>query len=82
MEISSKELRSHAKLVLDAAQRGEPVTIAYRGQPRACVVRIEDTGDDNRRQTMDSELFGLWADRKDLDDVAAHVRTLRRSRFP
>ena len=82
MELSTKELRSHAKLALDAVQRGETVTITYRGRPRARVVRIEDTGDDKQPQTADCELFGLWADREDLDDVAAHVRRLRRGRFP
>jgi prevent-host-death family protein len=82
MELSTKELRSHTKLALDAVRRGKTVTITYRGRPNARVVRLEDTEDDKQPQNADCELFGLWADREDLDDVAAHVRTLRQSRFP
>lgn len=82
MEISTKELRSHTKLALDAVQRGETVTITYRGRPSARVVPLEDTGADHRPTSANHELFGLWADREDLDNVAAHVRTLRRNRFP
>ncbi len=82
MELSTKELRSHTKLALDAVQRGETVTITYRGRPSARVVRIEDSEDGKQPQSTDNELFGLWADREDLDDVAEHVRTLRRSRLP
>ncbi len=82
MDITTKELRSHARLLLDAVQRGETVTITYRGRPSARVVQIEDAESTGREAAADSELFGLWADRDDLDDVAAHVRTLRRSRYP
>ena len=81
MEISTKELRTHARLALDAVQRGETVTITYRGRPSARVVRIDEPGA-NTPLNADSELFGLWADRGDLDDVAGHVRGLRRGRFP
>lgn len=79
--MTTKELRSHARMLLDAVQRGETVTITYRGRPSARVVRIEDTESTERATAADSELFGLWADRDDLGEVAAHVRALRRSRY-
>lgn len=79
MEITTKELRSHARVLLDAVQRGETVTITYRGRPRARVVQIEGA---EPTAAADCELFGLWADRDDLNDVDAHLRALRRSRYP
>ena len=82
MEISTKELRTHARLLLDAVQRGETVTITYRGRPSARVIGIGETAPGGCARVVDSELFGLWADRDGLDDVGAHVRELRRGRFP
>ena len=82
MELSTKQLRSHTRLLLDAVRRGETVTITYRGRPSAKVVRIEESESVDRTGAADRELFGLWADRDDLDDVAVYLRTLRRSRCP
>ena len=81
MKLTTKELRSHAGVLLSAVGRGETVTITYRGRPSARVVRIDD-GESTPVSAADSELFGLWADRADLDDVAAHLRGLRQSRVP
>jgi prevent-host-death family protein len=79
MEITAKELRSQTRLLLDAVDRGEEVTITFRGRPRARVVSIEE----NRETTVgETELFGLWADRDDLEEPAEYVRQLRRSRYP
>ncbi len=81
MELTTKELRSHTGILLNAVGRGETVTITYRGRPSARVIRIDD-GESMPVSAADSELFGLWADREDLDDIAAHVRGLRQSRVP
>lgn len=79
MEITAKDLRSQTRLLLDAVDRGEEVTITFRGRPRARVVSIEE----NRETTVgETELFGLWADRDDLEEPAEYVRQLRRSRYP
>jgi prevent-host-death family protein len=82
MELSTKDLRTHARLVLDAVERGETVTITYRGRPSARVVRIEESEPDAVKTMAACELFGLWADRDDLNDVTDLVRSLRRSRYP
>ena len=81
MELTTKELRSHTRVLLDTVARGETVTITYRGRPSARVVRIDDS-ESAKVGAAGNELFGLWADREDLDDVAAHVRGLRQSRLP
>jgi prevent-host-death family protein len=81
MEISAKELRQKTRLLLDAVERGEEVTITYRGRAKARVVRIQ-SGPDRKEPASESELFGLWADRDDLADPQTWVRTLRQSRYP
>ena len=81
MELTTKQLRSHARLLLDMVQRGETVTITYRGRPSALVIGIEEARANEAGTAADSELFGLWAGRDDLDDVNSHVRALRRGRF-
>ena len=83
MELSTKALRSQARLLLDAVARGETVTITYRGRPSARVVPVEGSEQDAGAQRLaDSELFGLWADREDLPDVEPQVRALRQGRRP
>ncbi|MCG6860999.1 MAG: type II toxin-antitoxin system prevent-host-death family antitoxin [Chromatiaceae bacterium] len=81
MEVSAKELRQKTRLLLDAVERGEEVTITYRGRARARVVRM-DKGQNRAESASENELFGLWADREDLADPQAWVRTLRQSRHP
>jgi len=81
MEISAKELRQKTRLLLDAVDRGEEVTITYRGRARARVVRMESEVDRPEPATG-NELFGLWADRDDLTDPREWVRTVRQSRYP
>jgi prevent-host-death family protein len=83
MELSTKALRSQARLLLDAVARGETVTITYRGRPSARVVPLEGAERTPHADRLtDSELFGLWADRDDPPDVDAQVRVLRQGRRP
>jgi prevent-host-death family protein len=81
MEVSAKELRQKTRLVLDAVERGEEVTITYRGRARARILRL-DTNLQPAESASENELFGLWADRDDLMDPSGWVRTIRKSRYP
>jgi len=81
MEVSAKELRRKTRLLLDTVERGEEVTITYRGRAKARVVRINQESE-RAESVKQDELFGLWADRDDLVDPHAWVRTLRQSRYP
>ena len=80
MQITAKELRTRVGEILDCLDRGEPVTLTYRGKPRARLVGIEDERETVGKEPDDDSAFGMWADRDDLDDVDAHVRKLRRGR--
>ena len=80
MEIAAKALRSRVGHVLACLDRGESVTITYRGRPRAKLVGIDAARDEESRPDTDFPAFGMWRDREDLTDVDAHVRELRKGR--
>ena len=42
MHATTKDLRLHSKDLLDAVERGEEVTITYRGKPKAKLIKIEN----------------------------------------
>ena len=78
MYSTAKELRFHTKELLESVSRGEEVIITYRGKPCAKLVPIKDS----KKNLQDTkELFGIWKDRTDIDDVNSYVRNLRKERF-
>lgn len=78
MYSTAKELRFHTKELLESVSRGEEVIITFRGKPYAKLVPIKESKK-NLRDTK--ELFGIWKDRTDLDDVNSYLRNLRKERF-
>lgn len=80
MEIAAKALRSRVGHVLACLDRGESVTITYRGRPRAKLVSIDAARDEESRTDTDLPAFGMWRDRDDLTDVDAYIRELRKGR--
>ena len=80
MEITAKGLRSRVGEVLRCVERGETVTVTYRGRPRARLVGIKEDSASAAEETA-WPAFGMWKDRTDMADVAAHVRRLREDRF-
>lgn len=77
MEIAAKALRSRVGDILAHLDRGESVTITYRGKPWARLVGIESEGATIPPNVGECPAFGMWSDRDDLTDVDAHVRGLR-----
>ena len=77
MKASVLDLRYRMKAVLAALDRGEPVTVLHRGREKARLVPIEKAGS---AKPSDDAAFGIWKGRRDLGDVTAHVRRLRRGR--
>ena len=80
MEISAKALRSRMRETLACLDRGESVTITYRGKPRARLVGIESESETTPRSGGNFPAFGMWSGRDDLTDVDTHVRGLRKGR--
>jgi len=76
MKATAKDLRFHAKELLDTVNRGEEVIITYRGNPCARLIPYHEI----REKTSKNELFGIWKDNSDTQDVEDYVRSLRKGR--
>ncbi len=77
MKATIVDLRYHMKDVLRAIDRGETVTVQYRGKEKAKLTPIVPS---TKPKTKDQPLFGMWSDHTDLNDPARYVRHLRRPR--
>ncbi len=78
MYSTAKELRFHTKELLESVSRGEEVIITFRGKPYAKLIPIEESV---KKSKETNELFGIWKDRTDLEDVNSYVRNIRKERF-
>jgi prevent-host-death family protein len=76
MKATAKDLRFHSKELLDTVSRGEEVVITFRGKPRAKLVPYTE----EKEKAINNELFGIWKDNDEIQDVDEYVRALRRGR--
>ena len=77
MNATIVDLRYNMKHVLRAIDRGETVTVLYRGKERAKLTPIAPSPGSGVPKTKDQPLFGLWKDREDISDPASYLRRLR-----
>ena len=77
MKATAKDLRFYAKELIETAKRGEEVVITYRGKPCAKLIPF----DDEKRESSENPVFGIWKDHEQSSDVDAYVRSLRKGRF-
>ena len=79
MEVTAKQLRTEPGRIIRQAANGQEIIITYRGKPSARIVSI--TG--RKRivnEESDRELFGIWANKKETEDVEQLVRNIRKGR--
>ena len=77
MKATAKDLRFHAKELIEVVSRGEEVVITFRGKPCAKLVPFEKgTG-----KAAQHKLFGMWKDHDRSQNVDEYVRNLRKGRF-
>jgi antitoxin (DNA-binding transcriptional repressor) of toxin-antitoxin stability system len=84
MKASIVDLRYRMKDVLRAIDRGETVTVLYRGKEKAKLVPIDAKKNGSgaaRPRVEDLPFFGMWKDREDMADPAAYVRKIRQNRM-
>jgi antitoxin (DNA-binding transcriptional repressor) of toxin-antitoxin stability system len=79
MEATILDLRYRMKDVLRAIDRGESVTVLYRGKKKARLVPVSK--DRKPSKASAHPACGIWADRDEMADPAAYVRKIRRPRF-
>ena len=80
MKASVVDLRHKMKEILAALDRGEEVTILYRGKERAVMIPAQQR-DKKRTPAAEHPAVGMWKDREDMKDPAAWVRKIRRNRL-
>jgi len=78
MKATAKDLRFHASEILATVTRGEEVMITYRGKPCAKLVPIDKGG---KVAARENDLFRIWADYDETEDVEGYVQQLRAGRF-
>ena len=78
MQATAKDLRFHSKELLNTVNRGEEVIITYRGKPCAKLVPIEE---EKIASPQTNELFGIWKENAQTEDVDNYIRTIRKGRF-
>lgn len=77
MRATAKDLRFHSKKLIETVNRGEEVIITFRGKPCAKLVPFEE----RKSAEIKSELFGMWKDHDQIENVDEYVRNLRKGRF-
>lgn len=78
MIASFLDLRKRTRDILQALNRNESIMLLYRGKPRAVMTPVSDKT--SKPSAGELAGFGMWADRKDMNDVEAYVRNLRKGR--
>jgi len=79
MKATAKDLRIHSKGLLDVVSKGEDVAITFRGKPCARLVPYKQT-DKSADMDNKNDLFGIWADRTDIESVEEYMQSLRAAR--
>jgi len=79
MQITTKQLRIQPGRIISQVNKGQEVTVTYRGEPLARIIPIMSKKNTALKKTED-ELFGLWKGREGAEDVEQYVRNMRRGR--
>ena len=79
MEITTKQLRMALGRIISLVNNGQEIIITYRGKPSAKIIPITGKQNNNFEETKD-ELFGIWKNRKDMENVEQYVRKIRKGR--
>ena len=79
MKATTKDLRLHTRELIAATERGEKVTITFRGKPRAMLIAFDDAV---VLRPERNPAFGLWAGTDHTTDVSVdeEVRAMRKPR--
>ena len=79
MKVTVQDLRKNMKGIWAAIDRNEEVILTYRGRPKAVIVPYPNST--AAISASEHSAFGMWAERKDINNVETFVRDLRTGRF-
>ncbi len=77
MKATILDMRRNPQKILEAIERNESVILTNRGN---AVARIEPIRKAERPSIRDQAAFGMWANREDMADPVAYIRSLRTGR--
>jgi len=84
MEVTLEELKIQGDEVISQIGQGYNVTIIHNGRAYAKIIPLDDSlAEENTNTEFDNpenELFGIWKDRNELNDVDLYVRRMRQGR--
>ena len=79
MEITARQLRIQPGRIISQVNNGQEITITYRGKPCAKIIPLNAKQNISLEET-DNKLFGMWKDRKDMENVEQYVRNMRKGK--
>jgi prevent-host-death family protein len=79
MEITTKQLRIQPGRIISQVNNGEEITITYRGKACAKIVPFSARKKVDLEES-DGDLFGIWKNRTEMEDVEQYVRNMRKGR--
>ncbi len=79
MKATLSDMRRNSGKIIEAIERNETVVLYSRGREIASI--IPRTQAKESLSLTSSPAFGMWKDRKDLDDPVEYVRRQRKGRF-
>jgi len=80
MEVTLEELKIQGDEIISQIGQGYNVTIIYNGRAYAKIIPLDDGNASTEFDNSENELFGIWKDRNELDDVDLYVRRMRQGR--
>jgi len=80
MEITVEALKIQPDEIISHVGLGYNVTIMYKGKAYAKIIPFDDEDTETELDDSENELFGLWKDRSEVNDVALYVQTMRQGR--
>jgi prevent-host-death family protein len=79
MEVTTKQLRIQPGRIISQVNNGQEITITYRGKAFAKIIPLK-TESAKQNTDAENELFGIWKNREDIQDVEQYVRSIRKGR--
>ena len=77
--LSTEMLKTKTQEFIEKASQGEEYIITMKGKPYAKIVPYKVINSKNQNLKA-NKLFGIWSDKKDIEDVNKYVRQLRKKR--
>ena len=79
MVITTEQLKIQPEMIISEVNKGQEITITWQGKPSARIIPFVDVKNGSADVSSD-ELFGIWKDREDIEDIEQYVRNMRKSR--